>query len=177
VAGALLIVDVQNDFMPGGALPVPDGEEVISPINELIASGGFDVVIATRDWHPPNHQSFTAEGGPWPPHCVAQTPGAELDARLDRAGIDAVVDKGAEPDAEGYSAFASGELGALLREEQVTALTVVGVATDYCVRRTALDALAEALAVRIDTSAVRGIDPAATREALEELAAAGAELI
>jgi nicotinamidase/pyrazinamidase len=177
VATALLIVDVQNDFMPGGALAVPDGDQVIGPINHLIASGEFDVIIATRDRHPADHRSFAAEGGPWPSHCVADTPGAELDDRLDCGRIDAVVDKGTEREADGYSAFDSGELGALLREEQVTAVTVVGVATDYCVRRTALDALSEALAVRVDTRAVRGIEAASTREALEELAAAGAELV
>src|ERR1700733_3185695 len=97
---ALLIVDVQNDFLPGGALAVPDGDQVIDRINALAADPRFAVVIATRDWHPPDHDSFEAQGGPWPEHCVRDTPGAQLSDRLDRAHIDAVVDKGTERGAE-----------------------------------------------------------------------------
>ena len=101
---ALIVVDVQRDFLPGGALPVPDGDAVIAPINALMTSDAFDVVLATRDWHPPDHSSFTAQGGPWPPHCVAGTPGAQLDPRLDGDWIDAVIDKGTSREGEGYSA-------------------------------------------------------------------------
>jgi len=90
---ALLIIDVQNDFLPGGALAVPDGDEVIAPINALAADPRFAVVIATRDWHPPDHQSFAEQGGPWPAHCVQGTSGAELTDRLNREAIDAVIDK------------------------------------------------------------------------------------
>lgn len=174
---ALLIVDVQSDFMPDGALAVPEGDRVIAPINELIDSRRFDVVVATRDQHPPGHLSFAAQGGPWPPHCVAGTPGGELDPRLHADRVDAIVDKGVAADAEGYSAFDSGELAALLREERVGSVTVVGVATDYCVRSTALDALAEGLDVSVVTAATRGIDPGTTRRALGELEAAGARVI
>lgn len=173
MATALLIIDLQNDFVPGGALPVPEGDAVIDRINELAESGAFDVVVATRDWHPPDHWSFAAQGGPWPEHCVQGTSGAELHGRLHREHVDAVVDAGVDPDAEGYSGFERTDLAQLLREEGVTAATVVGLATDYCVKYTALDAVKEGLLVTVDTSAVRGIDPDTTRAALDELRAAG----
>jgi nicotinamidase/pyrazinamidase len=173
---ALLIVDVQHDFLPAGALAVPDGDRVIAAINALAADPRFAVVIATRDWHPPHHQSFTGQGGPWPAHCVQGTAGAELDERLDRAAIDAVIDKGTDPAADGYSAFEGDDLRELLRQEQVTAVTIVGLATDYCVKHTARDALAEGLTVTIDSRGVRGIDARGSAEALRELAAAGARI-
>ncbi len=94
MAEALLIIDVQNDFLPGGALAVTGGDEVIAPINALAADPRFAVVIATRDWHPPDHSSFAEQGGPWPAHCVQGTPGAEITDRLDRSAIDAVIDTG-----------------------------------------------------------------------------------
>ncbi len=174
MAEALLIVDVQNDFLPRGALGVPDGDQVIEPINALAADPRFAVVVATRDWHPPDHSSFQSQGGPWPPHCVRDTDGAQLSDRLDRRLIDAVIDKGTSAEAEGYSAFESDQLRDLLREEQVTAVTIVGLATDYCVRHTAIAALREALIVTIDPAAIRGIDDHDSREALAELSAAGA---
>ena len=176
MSAALLLVDVQNDFLAGGALAVPDGDAVIAPINTLAADPAFDVVLATRDWHPPDHASFRDRGGPWPPHCVRDTPGAELSAALDRDRIDVVIDTGVTVDADGYSGFESGELRALLRTERVTAVTIAGLATDVCVLHTARDALREGLLVTIDRSAVRGIDEAGSRDALDELAAAGAVL-
>jgi nicotinamidase-related amidase len=94
---ALVIVDFQNDFTPGGALAVPHGDEIAEKLNELAASDRFDLVVATRDWHPPEHSSFAAQGGPWPPHCVASTEGAELHLGLDAALVDIVVDKGTGP--------------------------------------------------------------------------------
>jgi nicotinamidase/pyrazinamidase len=138
---ALIIVDVQRDFLPGGALGVPDGDAVIDRINELARDGEFDVVLATRDWHPEDHASFAAQGGPWPPHCVQGTPGAELSPDLARERIDVVIDKGATREGEGYSGFETGELGTLLRTERVTEVTLTGLATDYCVAATARDAL------------------------------------
>ena len=106
MAHALVVVDLQNDFLPpGGALAVPAGEEVIEPINALLAGGGFDLVVATRDWHPPDHASFISQGGPWPPHCVQGTPGAQLHPALEAQRIDAVVDAGYRPELEGYSGF------------------------------------------------------------------------
>jgi nicotinamidase-related amidase len=161
MAEALVIVDYQNDFAaPGGALAVPGGEDVAARIDALAHDPRFALVVATRDWHPPDHRSFAARGGPWPAHCVQGTPGAELHPALDRTAIDAVVDKGQDPDAEGYSAFEPGELRDLLREHGVDAITVVGLATDYCVLDTARDALREGLAVTVDASAVRAVDVA-----------------
>jgi nicotinamidase/pyrazinamidase len=98
---ALIIVDVQNDFCPGGALAVTDGDQVVEPLNALAEQSGF--VVATRDWHPDDHGSFVERGGVWPVHCVAGTPGAELHPRLDTTTIDVVLDKGQAPDREGYS--------------------------------------------------------------------------
>ena len=105
MARALLIIDFQNDFTSGGALAVPDGDAIAPRVNGLLASGEFDFVVATRDWHPADHGSFVEQGGPWPPHCVQGTPGAEFDAALDRHRVDAVVDAGYRPDLEGYSGF------------------------------------------------------------------------
>lgn len=173
---ALIIVDVQRDFLPGGPLGVPDGDAVIERVNELARDGGFDVVLATRDWHPEDHSSFSAQGGPWPAHCVQGTPGAELAAELDQERIDAVVDKGASREGEGYSGFETGELGTLLRTERVTELTITGLATDYCVAATARDALREGFLVTVDRAGVRGIDREGSERALAELQDAGAVL-
>ena len=178
VAEALLIVDVQNDFMPGGALGIPDGDEILGRVNELARSGGFDLVVATRDWHPPAHGSFKEKGGPWPVHCVQGTPGAELHPGLDQAAVDVVLDKGQDPDTDGYTAFDAPELGELLRERGIDNLTLVGLATDYCVLNTGRDALAEGFGVRVDTKGVRGVDVNAgdSERALEELRAGGAQI-
>jgi nicotinamidase/pyrazinamidase len=178
MAHALLIVDVQNDFLPpDGALAVSGGDEVIEPINALARSGSFDLIIATRDWHPPDHYSFRSQGGPWPQHCVFDTQGAQLDTRLERNAIDVVIDKGTSRGASGYSAFESTRLLELLRERGVDHLTVTGLATDVCVRHTALDALKAGLWVSVPTAAVRGIDATDSDRALEELARAGAEVV
>ena len=174
---ALVIVDYQNDFArPDGALSVPAGEEIAERINAHAASGEYDLVVATRDWHPPNHGSFAAQGGPWPDHCVQGTEGAELHPALDAERVDEVVDKGQDPGTEGYSGFEATELAELLRARGAEELTVVGLATDYCVKNTALDALREGFAVRVDPSAVRGVEVEAgdSERALEALRAAGA---
>ena len=178
MARALLIIDFQNDFTAGGALAVPDGDAIADRVNELIESGGFDLVVATRDWHPPDHASFAEQGGPWPPHCVQGTHGAELHPSLPRDRIDAVVDAGYDRDLEGYSAFEETDLAAILDAAGVDEVTVVGLATDYCVKHTAADALREGLRVTIGRGGVRGIDgePGDSERALEELRAAGAEL-
>ena len=172
---ALVIVDFQNDFCPGGALAVPRGDEIAGRLNELARSGDYALVVATRDWHPPDHGSFAEQGGPWPVHCVAGTAGAELHHALDPTPIDAVVDKGQDPGTEGYSAFQATELAELLRERRVDHLTVVGLATDYCVKNTALDALRAGFAVTVDSGAARGVEvePGDSERALEEVRAAG----
>jgi nicotinamidase/pyrazinamidase len=183
---ALLIVDYQNDFNPGGALPVAGGNEVGPLVNEI--ADRFDLVVATRDWHPPDHGSFVGvevdpekwEGidppGIWPPHCVQNTPGAELHPSLDRAKVDVVVDKAQDPYTQGYSSFHGGNLAEILRERGVDRVFVAGLATDYCVKNTVLDARREGLDVTVVEDAVRGIDvePGDSDRALAEMRRAGA---
>jgi nicotinamidase-related amidase len=178
VARALIIVDFQNDFTPGGALAVADGDAIAGRVDALARSGDHDLVIATRDWHPADHGSFADQGGPWPPHCVQGTPGAELHDALDRALVDVVVDKGQDPATEGYSGFEATGLADLLRERDVDHVTVVGLATDYCVKNTALDALRQGFGVTVDSTATRAVEvqPGDGERALEELRAAGAAI-
>ena len=173
---ALVIVDFQNDFTPGGALAVPRGDEIAERLNALAADERFDLVVATRDWHPPEHSSFAAQGGPWPVHCVADSEGAQLHAGLDQALVDVIVDKGTDPSTEGYSGFDGTDLATLLRDRGIDRITVAGLATDYCVRATALDALAAGFAVTVDDRASRGIDPEGTAGALEDVRAAGGRI-
>ena len=173
---ALLVIDFQNDFTPGGALAVPEGDRIAQRVNELASSGRFELVVATRDWHPPDHGSFERQGGPWPEHCVQGTEGAELHPALDRSTVHVVVDKGQNPSTEGYSGFDETNLGELLRERGIDKVTIVGLATDYCVKNTALDALREGFEVTVDAEAVRGVDvnPGDSERALEEMREAGA---
>jgi nicotinamidase/pyrazinamidase len=185
---ALLIVDFQNDFTPGGALPVSEGDRIAGPIDSLLDS--FDLVIATRDWHPADHGSFTGvEVDParwrgadppsiWPVHCVAETRGAELHPTLDRARVDVIIDKGQDPNSQGYSAFHDTRLGDLLREREVDRLFVAGLATDYCVKNSVLDARREGFDVTVVEDAVRGVDvePGDSARALGEMERAGAHL-
>jgi nicotinamidase/pyrazinamidase len=178
MARALLIIDFQNDFTEGGALAVPDGDAIAPRVRELVGSGDFDLVVATRDWHPADHGSFEEQGGPWPPHCVQGTHGAELHPSLPRDAVDVVVNAGYEPDLEGYSGFEETNLAEVLREHEIDEVTVVGLATDYCVKHTAADALAQGLRVTIDRDGIRGIDvePGDSERALQELQAAGAKV-
>jgi nicotinamidase/pyrazinamidase len=175
VAEALIIVDFQNDFTPGGALAVREGDQIAERVNQLAADPRFELVVATRDWHPPDHGSFTERGGPWPVHCVQDTEGARLHPALQQQNVDVVIDKGTDPSTEGYSGFDGTTLGELLAERGIDSVTVVGLATDYCVKNTALDALRQDLAVTVDTEAVRGVDvnEGDSERALEELRAAG----
>lgn len=169
----LIVVDVQNDFCPGGALAVPDGDAVVEPVNRLIDGAAF--VVATRDWHPPDHGSFAAQGGPWPSHCVQNTPGAQLHAGLRSGDIDLIVDKGADPALEGYSGFEGTDLARLLNERGVDRVHVAGLALDYCVRWTALDARRRGFDVVLHAGATRAIgDPEAV---LDELRRAGVQVL
>ena len=195
---ALIIVDVQNDFVDGGALAVPGGGEVVRVINGL--QTGFDLIVATQDWHPANHASFAANhpgkqpfdqidlhGLPqtlWPVHCVHGTPGADFAPGLDRSRWEHVFQKGTAPEIDSYSGFfdnghrrATG-LGDYLRARGVDEITLVGLATDYCVKFTALDARTLGLRVRLITDACRGVEiqPGDIDRALDELRAAGAEV-
>jgi nicotinamidase/pyrazinamidase len=170
---ALIIVDLQNDFCEGGALAVPDGDAVVEPINRLAREARF--VVATRDWHPPNHNSFREHGGPWTVHCVQGTAGAELHPRLDREQIDAVVDAGQAPDLPGYSGFEGTDLERMLHEHGASDVHLVGLALDYCVKATALDARRAGFDVVVHRDATRAIDaqPGDDELALEELRKAG----
>jgi nicotinamidase/pyrazinamidase len=170
---ALIVIDVQNDFCPGGRLAVPHGDEVIERVNALAREARF--VVATRDWHPPDHSSFAENGGRWPVHCVQGTHGAELHAGVDRRAIDVVLDKGWARDGEGYSGFEGTGLERLLRERGVERVDVAGLALDYCVRATALDARRAGFDVVVHESATRPVEasPGDGDRALEELRAAG----
>jgi nicotinamidase-related amidase len=173
---ALIIVDFQTDFTPGGALPVPDGDQISGRINQLAASGEFDLVVATRDWHPPDHRSFATRGGRWPRHCVAQSDGAQLHPSLDQRRVDVIIDKGQDPDADGYSGFEGTGLERLLHDRGIDQLTICGLATDYCVKNTALDALRAGFRVHVDEQGVRGVDvePGDCERAKEQMREAGA---
>jgi len=175
---ALVIVDYQNDFLPGGALAVPEGDLIADHLNELAQDPRFELVVATRDWHPPDHGSFAENGGPWPVHCVQGTPGAELNSSLDRSKVDIIVDAGQERDLEGYSGFEGTDLLKLLRERHIDRVTVVGLATDYCVKHTALDALRQGFEVQVDPEGIRGVEvePGDSERALEEMRRAGAAI-
>ncbi len=175
---ALLIVDVQNDFLPGGALPVPRGDEIIAPLNEYIRrfrQAGLPV-IATRDWHPPDHCSFRDQGGPWPPHCVQGSEGARFAPNLELPERVLVVSKATEPDREAYSGFQGTGLDRHLREMGVRRLFIGGLATDYCVKETVLDALRLGYQVYLLVDAIRAVnvEPGDGERAIVEMREAGA---
>ncbi|MFO0714382.1 MAG: bifunctional nicotinamidase/pyrazinamidase [Sandaracinus sp.] len=197
----LLLIDIQNDFLPGGALAVPRGDEVIAVANRCIASGAYAAVVATQDLHPPDHGSFASQhpgaapyaqgelaGLPqtlWPDHCVRGSRGAELAEALDRRRLAAVVPKGTDPSIDSYSGFFDNarrkktDLEATLRALGVSALDVVGLATDYCVKATVLDALELGFSVRVLVEGVRAVDlqPGDGARAIEAMREAGAELV
>jgi nicotinamidase/pyrazinamidase len=196
---ALVLVDIQNDFLPGGELAVPEGDQVIPVANRL--SPRFDCVIATQDWHPSSHGSF-AKNHPghkpgeiielngltqvlWPAHCVQETPGAEFAKALDTERITRVVQKGTDPEIDSYSGFfdnghrkATG-LGDFLRDQGIEQIYVLGLATDYCVKFTALDARQLGFDVWLVEDGCRGVElkPGDCRAALSELEAAGVHIV
>jgi nicotinamidase/pyrazinamidase len=177
-ADALLIIDMQVDFLPGGALGVASGHEVVAPINhliELFREQGLPI-YASRDWHPDKHCSFAAQGGPWPPHCVAGTPGAEFTAELALPDDAIVVSKADTAAVDAYSAFAGTTLAAQLRARGVGRVTVCGLATDYCVLNTVTDALEEDFDTIIVPEAMRAVDvkPGDGTRALDRMVARGA---
>jgi nicotinamidase/pyrazinamidase len=174
---ALIIVDVQNDFCPGGALAVTDGDAVVEPLNRLAREALL--VVATRDWHPRDHGSFAEQGGRWPVHCVQDTQGAELHPAIERELIDLVLDKGQAHDREGYSAFEATELERLLRERGVDAVHIGGLALDYCVRATALDAKRAGFDVIVHRDATRAVEvePGDGERAVAELRAEGVRVV
>jgi nicotinamidase/pyrazinamidase len=174
---ALIVVDVQNDFCPGGTLAVADGDAVIAPVNRLAQEMPF--VVATRDWHPPDHGSFEANGGTWPVHCVQDSPGAALHRGLDASRVDVVVEKGQTANREGYSGFEDTGLDHLLREHGVDRVHVAGLALDYCVKATALDAKRAGFDVVVHRDATRAVEvaPGDAQRAVKELVDAGVEVV
>lgn len=175
---ALILVDVQNDFLPGGALAVPDGDQVVSVLNRYIDRFRQEQlpVFASRDWHPPDHCSFQAQGGPWPPHCVQHSRGAALAADLSLTDGDAVISKGTRAAHDAYSAFAGTDLEERLRNRAVRRLLVGGLATDYCVLNTVLDGLKAGFEVLVLTDGIRPVDvtPGDGERALGRMRKAGA---
>ena len=172
---ALLLVDVQNDFLPGGALAVPEGDTVLPVLNRWIeaAERAGVPVIATRDWHPSDHVSFEAQGGPWPPHCVAGTEGAAFHPDLALPEDALVVSKATEPGAEAYSGFDGTDLAGMLQTLGVRRVWIGGLATDYCVRASALDAAQAGFDVALVPDGHRGIAPETSEEALRAMTEAG----
>ncbi|HEY3136337.1 MAG TPA: bifunctional nicotinamidase/pyrazinamidase [Blastocatellia bacterium] len=179
---ALILVDIQNDFCPGGALAVSEGDQIVPIVNQLIPE--FPLVISTQDWHPENHISFKQRGGPWPPHCVQGTQGAQLHPELKTDTISYYFRKASSPDKDDYSEFAGKDeqgrsLDEVLKSHDVRSLYVVGLATDYCVLETVLDGLKygyEVYAV-IDAMRAVNVDPGDGERALRKMAYNGAHLV
>jgi nicotinamidase/pyrazinamidase len=176
MAEALLIIDFQNDFTSDGALEVPGGDEIADPVRRLAER--FDIVMATRDWHPPDHSSFETEGGPWPVHCVQGTHGAELHPAMADVEVDLIVDVGRERDDQGYSGFEKSTLADALRERGVDTVYVTGLATDYCVRASAIDAAKEGFDTTVIEDAIRAVnvEPDDGERALADMREAGAKI-
>jgi nicotinamidase/pyrazinamidase len=196
---ALLLVDIQNDFLPGGALAVPEGDAVVPVANRLVPA--FDLVIATQDWHPPDHLSFAShhpgksvgetielDGLPqilWPDHCVQNTPGAEFAAGLNRDAIVHVVRKGTDRRIDSYSGFYDNGhrkttgLAELLRQHGVDEAVILGLATDYCVKFTALDAVGEGFDSTLVIDGCRGVNlqPGDADAAVEAMRVAGVRIV
>jgi nicotinamidase/pyrazinamidase len=175
---ALVVVDVQRDFCEGGALAVPGGDDVVPVLNGWLRETSM-LKVATRDWHPSDHESFEEQGGPWPPHCVRGTEGAKFHPQLASDQIDEVFSLGTEPEDEGYSGFEAGEMAERLREQGIKRLWVGGLATDYCVAETVVEGCEEGFEVQVIEDAIRGIgaEPGDVREAKDRMRDAGASFV
>lgn len=198
---ALLLVDIQNGFCPGGNLPVPDGDKVVAVANRLIEEGGYDVIVASQDWHPADHGSFASQhpgmkpfetgelcGQPqmlWPDHCVQGTPDAEFHPDLNVDAVDYIQQKGENPAIDSYSAFRDNDKAAVtglagyLRAQQINELDICGLATDYCVKFSALDAVEMLPGVQICfiEDASRGIDTRGVEQAIAEMREKGIGIV
>ncbi|HEY1481809.1 MAG TPA: isochorismatase family protein [Candidatus Acidoferrum sp.] len=176
---ALIVVDVQRDFCEGGALAAADTLSLLEPLKKNIdtARRSGAAIVYTQDWHPAEHSSFRVNGGPWPIHCVGGTAGAELMAPLLAKEGDIVVHKGVGVDGAGYSGFEETGLAEQLRELGVERVYVSGIATEYCVRATALDALKEGFETFVIRDLVRAVQPNETTKVIQELSDAGAKII
>lgn len=175
---ALLVVDVQNDFCPGGSLAVPGGDSVIPVLNRWIANArkAGAPVFASRDWHPVDHVSFTEQGGPWPVHCVQDTDGAAFHPDLDMDRSVIRISKGTRFDEDAYSAFDNTGLAGYLRSRGIKRLWIGGLAQDVCVLRTAVDAAREGFDTHLIRDATRPVDPEGGEKALDEMREAGVKL-
>jgi nicotinamidase/pyrazinamidase len=176
---ALILVDLQNDFCSGGALPVPEGDQVVPVLNDYIKifKKANAKTYATRDWHPPNHISFEAQGGPWPPHCIQNTEGAKFHPNLKLPNDNTIVSKAMDPRKEAYSGFDGTELADALKKQGVSRVFVGGLATDYCVKNTVLDAGKLGFDVVLLLDASRGINvkPDDVTKAIAKMVNEGAE--
>lgn len=176
---ALILVDVQRDFCSGGALPVPEGDSIAPVLNRYVqkfAAAGAPI-YATRDWHPPNHISFTSQGGSWPQHCVQNTDGAAFHPGLELPERVTIVSKALEPSSDAYSGFEGTNLAEDLRNQGINRLFIGGLATDYCVKHTVLDALDLGFDVILLEDAIRGVDVTAgdSDKAIRDMVEKGAK--
>lgn len=178
---ALLLVDVQNDFLPGGALAVPDGDQVVPVLNAYIARFAAKKlpIFATRDWHPPDHCSFRPQGGPWPPHCIAGSQGAQFSPALKLPAEVKIISKATAKEREAYSGFDGTDLASQLKALNVKRLFIGGLATDYCVLNTVKDALRLGFEVYLLRDAVRAVNvhPGDEQRALDEMQRLGARFV
>lgn len=175
---ALIVVDIQNDFCPGGTLPVPEGNMIVPVLNAYIQKfieRGLPIYF-TRDWHPVNHTSFKSQGGIWPPHCVQGTYGAQFHSDLSIPSTAAVISKGTVPDKEAYSGFQGTDLYSQLKTGHIRRLFIGGLATDYCVKSTVLDALKDGFEAVLLGDASKGVDvkPGDSERAIAEMLSKGA---
>ena len=198
MSASLIVVDVQNDFLPGGSLAVPEGDKIVPVINSILEQFTPENIIFTQDWHPADHGSFASnhEGGQpftlgeldgrpqmlWPDHCVQGTEGANLSADLDVPEDASIVTKGLSPKYDSYSGFRDDggdatEMEELLTDRGSYMVYVCGLATDYCVKATALDAVSQGHNVKVIIDACRGVTPGTTEEAIKEMEAAGVEFV
>jgi nicotinamidase/pyrazinamidase len=178
---ALIVVDVQNDFCPGGSLAVAQGDEVVAPLNKLIKEflDRGEPVYKTRDWHPEKTKHFATYGGTWPIHCVQNTRGAEFHSDLLDDPRITVISKGFDERADGYSGFDGTHLAQLLRDEEVKEIWVGGLATDYCVKQTVIDGVQSGFKVKVLADAMRAVNvnPDDGKKAIDEMKEAGAEIV
>ncbi|MCI4679600.1 nicotinamidase [Rhodoblastus acidophilus] len=175
----LLIVDVQNDFCPGGALPIAGGDAILPRVNALIdeATRAGALVVASRDWHPADHVSFAARGGPWPRHCLQDESGAAFHRDLKLPASTMIVTKGDRLDSDQYSAFDRTGLADELRRRKARRVWVCGLALDVCVKATALDSVAAGFPTLLVTSATAPVTAEDGADALDELARAGVQFV
>lgn len=178
---ALIVVDMQNDFLPGGSLEVPNSDTIIPIINEYIEffEKHQSLIVFTRDWHPENHISFKENGGIWPRHCIQNTKGAEIHSEIYIPKESLIISKAFEPTIEAYSGFQNTNLHEELQRRNIKNLYICGVATDYCVLNTVIDALEKGYKVYLLVDAIKGVDikPNDSEEAIKKMISKGAELL